>query len=95
MGQADREEEQCRTKPSGVGEGVGTPWGRAEQEESEFVCVAGSRERCVCVCVTWWWQIRAQRGHLKRMLESGRCVRLRHTKLGITEDHVKDWVGLV
>ena len=48
MGQADREEEQCGTKPSG--EGVSTPWGRAEQEESEFVCVAGSRERCVCVC---------------------------------------------
>lgn len=54
MEQAEWEEEQCRTKPSGVGEGVDTPWGRAEQEESEFVCGAGSRERCVCVCVTWW-----------------------------------------
>lgn len=29
------------------------------------------------------------------MPESGGCVKLRHTRLGITEDHMKDWAELV
>lgn len=41
MGWADREEEQFRTKSSGVGEGVGIPCGGSRRRVSLFVGLQG------------------------------------------------------